>query len=35
MRVGLWFQRVSLDGFRFAFRIKPNQFRYLLPTVFG
>ena len=30
-RVGLWFQRVCLGGFRFAFSIKPNQFRYLLP----
>ena len=30
-RVELWFQRVCLDGFRFAFSIKPDQFRYLLP----
>ena len=30
-RVGPWFERVCLDGFGFALRIKPDQFRYLLP----
>lgn len=30
-RVGLWFQHVCLGGFRFAFSIKPSQFRYLFP----